>query len=85
MPENVQSNIAPHVEIEISEDKMSAYILVEATEGEKPQPITANDLYYELDNAGVKYGILDEVINDLTLGKKRGEKVLIAAGHEPID
>ncbi|MDR3627933.1 MAG: FapA family protein [Ignavibacteriaceae bacterium] len=85
MPDNSNSRVGQLLQVNISEDKMKAFLSFVKTDDENPVPVSANDIYYELDKAGVKYGIFTDVVNDIAGGSKRGEKILIAAGHEPID
>jgi uncharacterized protein (DUF342 family) len=85
MPDNSKSSIGQLFQIDISEDKMKAFLSFAKTDPENSLSVTEGVINFELDKAGVKYGIFADVVNDIAGGNKRGEKILIAAGLEPID
>ena len=83
MPDNSQNSSAQTIKIDITDRKMKAFISVKEPDEGKPQSVSANDLNYALEKAGVKYGVKEDVVNDIITGKKWGEKFLVAIGTEP--
>ena len=83
MPEKVQNSLGQAIKIDITDKKMKAFISVKEPENGQPQSVNANDLNYALEKAGVKYGIKEDVVNEIISGKKWDQKFLVAIGAEP--
>jgi len=71
------------VEVSVSKDRMSAYVtLIPDEEGET---ISQSDILKALDNAGIKYGILKDRIDQLTVNPIYRVPQLVAVGKPPVD
>lgn len=75
-----QSGVSNLIKIDITDRKMRAYLSVKDPE---VQTITVNDLSFALNKAGVKYGVKEDVVNQIIENKLWGEKILVAIGTEP--
>lgn len=68
------------VNLEISPDKMSAFITVLV-----PDPIPREDIELILREGNVVYGICDEIIDMAASGKFPGSRLLVAMGTPPVN
>lgn len=67
--------------VRISKDKLSAYITYIPSQGGKK--LNVDDLYQILDESGVKYGIIDEKLQNIIKHREEVEDLLIAEGEPP--
>jgi uncharacterized protein (DUF342 family) len=82
MPDNSQSKTDQTIKVEILDKKMTAFLFVNEPLAGQLSTVSVNDLYHALDKAGVKYGIRNEVVNDIVNTKRWMEKILVAVGTE---
>ncbi|WP_418790210.1 FapA family protein [Phosphitispora sp. TUW77] len=73
-----------HVLVELSKNKMEAYITVYPPRG-KGKPVTRNDIEKALKDNNVVHGILENAIDFALKSGQMGEVLTIAAGSEPVD
>ncbi len=73
-----------HVTVEISKNKMEAYLTVYPPRG-KGKPVTRDDIRKALADNNVVYGIQENVINSALKSGQMGEVLTVAAGSEPVD
>jgi uncharacterized protein len=83
MSDEVQQIVVPKARIDITDSNMRAYIIPL-----KPQSEQGNISEEEINNlvkeAGVKFGVKNDVIAAIAEGKAEGEKFLIAEGRYPV-
>jgi uncharacterized protein (DUF342 family) len=72
-----------NIEVQITEDYMSAYILVRLEEGETVSRLTEKELYTALDNKGVNTGIGSNAIKQIISSQIYNQSVCIANGIPP--
>ena len=83
MAENPPKVTGQTIKVDITDRKMKAFISVKEPDAGQPQSVNTNDLNYALEKAGVKYGVKEEVVNEIITGKKWGQKFLVALGTDP--
>ena len=83
MPDNIQNEISQIIKVEISDQKMKAFLIVKEYDTERFPPITLENLYEVIEKSGVKFGVNRKAVLDIVSEKKRGEKILIAEGLGP--
>jgi len=71
---------APHIDVIISEDEMEAYLTVTKT----GNSCDREKLIKALNQCGIRYGILEDVVEDLAKGVKQKTPVVIARGTPPV-
>jgi len=84
MPDETQNDFSSRVKIEIVEKKMKALLEVKEPQTEESQPITSQDLLNIISKEGIKFGINENIINEIIENKKWGEKFVIAEGLLPL-
>ncbi|PLV59435.1 DUF342 domain-containing protein [Thermotoga sp. KOL6] len=72
------------VEISVSEDRMQAYVILRKERPDEPF-LSKEELLNVLYSAGIRYGIKEEVIDELSTSPVFNTPVLIAKGTPPID
>ncbi|ACM24025.1 MULTISPECIES: DUF342 domain-containing protein [Thermotoga] len=72
------------VEFTVSEDRMQAYAIVRKERPDEP-PLSKEEFMSALQSARIKYGIKEEMIDDLIKSPVYNTPVLIAEGTPPVD
>ncbi|MCD6552087.1 FapA family protein [Thermotoga sp.] len=72
------------VEFTVSEDRMQAYAVIRKERPNEP-PLSKEEFLSALYSAGIRYGIREEIIDDLIRSPVYNTPVLIAEGTPPID
>jgi uncharacterized protein len=83
MPETIPTDIAERIKVDIIEQKMKAVVLLKPPQNENEPPISFEQVIEELENAGVKYGINEEVIKEIIGEQKWSEMFAAAVGTPP--
>jgi len=78
---NIVSKI---VNVEITGDKMQAVLVVRAPDQDQAASLTHQDLSTIIHQAGVKYGVHQDVLQEVITEKKWGERVVVAEGTAAI-
>ncbi|MCR4842080.1 MAG: FapA family protein [Eubacterium sp.] len=78
--ENITPRQVNNVEVRVSRDKMSAYVMLARAQG----PITVDDVVFALNAAGVVYGISEANIRKVISQEGFLEPVPVAIGTEPV-
>jgi len=73
-----------YVVIEISKNKMEAYLTVYPHRG-KGKPVTRDDIQKALKDHNVVSGVLENVIDSALRSSQMGEILTVAVGSEPVD
>ncbi len=81
---NIDSEINAPIKIEISEDKMAAYIVLPTPTGDRPA-YGQMEVMGALDEAGVKAGIDKMRLMDILFNQEYDRKVLVASGSPSED
>jgi len=84
MSDNSQKYFSKIVKIEISKDKMKAFLLVQKPDSKQAASITAQDINSIIDEEGVKFGINGEIIQKIIDEKLWGKRFLMAEGKNHI-
>ena len=84
MPDNSQKDFSKIVEVEIAENKMKAFLVVNEPDSEQSKSITPQDIYNIIDKAGVKSAIKQDMIQEIIDKKKWRESFVAAEGKYPI-
>lgn len=84
MSDDAQNNFSSIVKLEIVEKKMKVLLEVKEFEAEQSQSITSQDLFDLISKEGIKFGVNENIINEIIDGKKRGEKFVVAEGLLPL-
>ncbi|MCX6168000.1 MAG: FapA family protein [Ignavibacteriales bacterium] len=84
MADDVQNDFSSRVKLEIVEKKMKAFLEVKEPESDQSLPITLQDLLDLISKEGIKYGVNENLLNEIIEGKKWGEKFIVAEGSPPL-
>jgi uncharacterized protein (DUF342 family) len=84
MSDDAQNNFSSIIKLEIVEKKMKVLLEVKESEAEQSQSITSQDLLDLISKEGIKFGVNENIINEIIDGKKRGEKFVVAEGLLPL-
>lgn len=71
------------IDIEVSEDKMRAYVLITKPRGMNIPKV--ENVIKEAEEKGIKIGVKKDIIQDIIFSKNFGEKVFFAEGIEPVN
>ena len=75
MPDNSQKDFSKIVKVEIAEDKMEAFLVVNEPDSDQSKSITPQHIYNVIDEAGVKSAINQDIIQEI-IDKKQWGKML---------
>ena len=84
MADQPQEDFSKIVNVEITRDKMQAFLVVRAPDQDQAASLTHQDLSTIIHQAGVKYGVHQDVIQEVITEKKWGERVVVAEGTAAI-
>jgi len=79
-----QNNITDIIKIQVTEKNTKVVLFIKEPDPEKPFEITNQNIYDALYQAGVEYGINKEIIENIIVEKKWGEKFVVAEGVLPV-
>lgn len=80
----IQKTISKFLTIDISDDKMQAFLEINEPDAETRKLFTPMKFINILDRGGVKYGVKKDTINEIYNDRKWNEKFLIAEGKAPV-
>lgn len=80
---SIAKKLDAKVECQVSKDKLEASIIIKPPKGGRDVEI--EDVYEALRNAGIKFGIKEDIIQNAVLQKWYDEKIIIAEGQLPQD
>ena len=83
MPDSSQKDFSKIVKVEIAEDKMEAFLVVNEPDSDLSKSITPQHIYNAIDEAGVKSAINQEIIQEI-IDKKQWGKSFVVEGKYPI-
>jgi len=84
MSDNSQKKFSKIVRVEITGNKMKVFLVVREPDIEEITSITPQDVYNIIADAGVKFGINKDIIQEIIDGKKWGERFVVAEGAHPV-
>lgn len=72
------------ISIEISEDKMKAFITVNKPDSLYTDDVVAQEVFKRIEDSGITFGLNSEAVQSILDSKKWGKKTLFAEGSPPI-
>ena len=84
MSDKSQNKFSKIVRVEITGNKMKVFLVVREPDIEEITSITPQDVDKIIDDAGVKFGINQDIIREIIHGKKWGERFVAAEGEPPV-
>jgi len=83
MPDSVLETVEPKLQVDIADNNMCAYITLIKPASEQGN-VSEDEIYNQLYEAGVNFGVRENEISLIAEGKKEGERFLIAEGVYPV-
>ncbi|MFH1197109.1 MAG: FapA family protein [bacterium] len=83
MTDNPQNKILHLIKIEVVEKKMKVFLTVKEPDTDEIQSLTLQSVLEILNISGIKYGIKEDVLQNIITENKWNEKFLIAEGKPP--
>ncbi len=83
MIENIQKGVLKTAKVEVVDKKMKAFLVLKPVKDEGSVPLSFEYLKELLNTAGIKYGIMLNVLKEIADGINNEDRVLVAKGEYP--
>lgn len=84
MNEKNQNGVFKTAKVEVVDKKMKAFLILKDVPAEGSVPLSVEYLKDILNTAGVRFGIMLDVLNDIVDGKINDNRILVAQGVYPL-